>query len=269
MPSASFLSFFTNSVFVAALVTIVICFFARRATRRMELIPSSGQNGFEAIVEVLYDLFEGIVGKHMAPKTFSLLASLFIYILACNWCGILPGVGTIGWGVAEPGILPLNVPHVADPILRPVTSDFNATFGLTLLFMVIWLWWSIREVGFRGFVNHVFGMKGKFTGIMLVLMFFVFLFAGVIEVVSIFFARPVSLSMRLYGNIFAGENLLETMMGLGKTLNLPDWISFLMSIVMPIPFYFLEIVVGLVQALVFTLLCAVYIQLSTAHEEDH
>ncbi|MEO6846047.1 MAG: F0F1 ATP synthase subunit A, partial [Chthoniobacterales bacterium] len=199
MPSASFLDFFTNSIFVAVLVMVVVCFLGRRATRRMELIPSGRQNRFEAIVEALYDMFEGIVGKHMAPKTFSLLASLFIYILACNWCGILPFVGTMGWGHPVAGIFPFNVPHVEVPLLRPVTSDFNATFGLTILFMVFWLVWSIREVGFGGFLKHIFGMKGEFTGIMFVLMAFIFFFAGIIEMVSIFFARPVSLAMRLFG----------------------------------------------------------------------
>ncbi|MEO6848186.1 MAG: F0F1 ATP synthase subunit A, partial [Chthoniobacterales bacterium] len=112
-------------------------------------------------------------------------------------------------------------------------------------------------------------MKGEFTGIMFVLMAFIFFFAGIIEMVSIFFARPVSLAMRLFGNIYAGENLLETMMGLGKTFGFPGWLSFLSSVVFPIPFYFMELLVGFVQALVFTLLCAVYIHLSTAHEDEH
>jgi len=95
----------------------------------------------------------------------------------------------------------------------------------------------------------------------------VFLFVGVIEVVSIAF-RPVSLSLRLFGNVFAGENLLTTMITLGKNLGLPEWVAYPMSIVIPVPFYFLELLVGLLQAAVFMLLCAVYIQLSTSHDEE-
>jgi F-type H+-transporting ATPase subunit a len=95
----------------------------------------------------------------------------------------------------------------------------------------------------------------------------IFFFVGIIEIVSIGF-RPVSLSLRLFGNIFAGENLLITMITLGKTLGVPGWLSAIISVIVPIPFYFLELLVGLLQAMVFVLLCAVYIQLSTTHDEE-
>ena len=94
----------------------------------------------------------------------------------------------------------------------------------------------------------------------------IFLFVGLIEVVSMAF-RPVSLSLRLFGNVFAGENLLGTMITLGDKLNLPSWVGYILSVTIPLPFYFLEILVGLLQAAVFMLLCAVYIQLSTSQEE--
>ena len=87
-----------------------------------------------------------------------------------------------------------------------------------------------------------------------------------IEVISIAF-RPVSLSLRLFGNIYAGENLMHTMSDLGETMGMPLRVSFLMKVIIPIPFYFLELLVGVVQALVFTLLCAVYIKLTTSHED--
>jgi F-type H+-transporting ATPase subunit a len=95
----------------------------------------------------------------------------------------------------------------------------------------------------------------------------IFFFVGVIEVVSIL-VRPVSLSLRLFGNVFAGETLLSSMITLGQTLGLPPVVTYVMSLIVPIPFYFLELLVGLLQALVFTLLCAVYIQLSTTHDEE-
>ncbi|MEO6053369.1 MAG: F0F1 ATP synthase subunit A [Chthoniobacterales bacterium] len=260
--------FITNSVLVALIVTVTILCLARRATRRMELIPGQGQNVFEAIVESLYDTFEGIVGKHMAPKTFSLLASLFLYILVCNWFGLIPGVGSIGWGAPEHAIFPQNIEHMAVPIFRPTMADLNTTLGLALVFMIFWLYWSLKENGLGGFLAHIFGMKGGFKGFMVLIMAPIFFFVGMIEVVSILF-RPVSLSMRLFGNILAGETLLGTMMEMGKIFHFPEWVTFIISITLPIPFYFLELMVGLVQALVFTLLCAVYIQLSTTHDEEH
>jgi F-type H+-transporting ATPase subunit a len=87
----------------------------------------------------------------------------------------------------------------------------------------------------------------------------IFLFVGLIEVLSIAI-RPVALMFRLYGNVFAGESMLETMAHMG----LPGFLMWLP----PLPFYFLELLVGLVQALVFSLLCAVFIQLMCEHEHD-
>src|SRR6202011_2530560 len=107
----------TNSMLVTVIVTIVVVIWARRSTAKMSLIPSGVQNLFEAIVETLYVTFEGIVGKHMIPKVFSLLGTLFIFILAANWFGLVPGVGTIGFGV--PGGVPLTLKEVTQPLLRP------------------------------------------------------------------------------------------------------------------------------------------------------
>src|SRR4029077_13726651 len=115
------------------------------------------------------------------------------------------------------------------------------------------------------FFKHTFGPKGGLTGILKIILIPVFFFVGVIEVISIAF-RLVSLSMRLYGNIFAGENLLHAMSTLGDKLPLP--IAYLSSILLPLPFSFVELLVGLIQSLVFMLFCAFYIQLSTAPDEE-
>jgi F-type H+-transporting ATPase subunit a len=261
----SFRQWLTNSILVSVLVSIFVIWVCRRATRHMTIIPNKKQNAFEAIVQALYDMMEDIVGTHMIGRTFALLATLFIFILASNWFSLLPGVGSIGWGVKEPGFL--NVPDIHTPLLRPTTADLNMTLAMAAVFMVLWLYWSLKEVGIKNFLNHLFGVKGGVKGAMGVVLIPIFFFVGLIEVVSICF-RPVSLSLRLFGNIFAGENLLTTMITLGKTLGLPQWISYLLSISIPIPFYFLELLVGILQATVFMLLCAVYIQLSTAHEEE-
>ena len=95
----------------------------------------------------------------------------------------------------------------------------------------------------------------------------IFLFVGVIEIISILF-RPISLSFRLLGNVYAGESLLHAMNHIGATLGLGGAASFVIGLLAPIPFYFMEILVGLIQAIVFTLLCAVYVQLSASHDEE-
>jgi len=115
---------------------------------------------------------------------------------------------------------------------------------------------------------HTFGPKGGLKGVMGIVVAAVFFLVGWIEVVSMAF-RPASLSLRLFGNIFAGETLLHTMMTLGEKFGLGGSAQFVLSILAPLPFYFMELLVGLLQAVVFTLLCAVYIQLSTTHEEHH
>jgi F-type H+-transporting ATPase subunit a len=261
----SFLDWLSNSIFVGVVVSAFIIWFCRQATKNLTIIPGPTQNFFEAVVQGLYELIEGIVGTHMVARVFSLLATIFIFIIVSNWFALLPGVGSIGWGQPGEGIL--NVPNVTSPLLRPSTADLNMTLAIACVFMVFWLYWSLTEVGVKNFLHHIFGVKGGLTGIMAVILVPVFLFAGVVEAISMAF-RPVSLSLRLFGNVFAGETLLTTMINLGKELGLPSWLAYLSSIIVPIPFYFLEILIGLLQAAVFMLLCSVYIQLSTAHEEE-
>jgi len=134
------------------------------------------------------------------------------------------------------------------------------TMAMSLTFFACWLVWALQSNGPIGFLLHLFAPKGETTGLMKVLMVVVFLVVGCLEVVSILF-RPVSLSFRLYGNIFAGENILEAMSSL-----VPGWFG---RIFIPIPFYFMELLVGIVQALVFMLLTAVFTLLICEHEEDH
>lgn len=251
----TFLEFFTNSILVALIVLGVILWISSKATKGMTLVPHRWQNFFELIVEFLYGQVEGVVGKKMAPRAFPLLGTLFVFILVANWFGLLPFVGTVGWGEGT-GLLSLK--EVERPLLRPATADLNMTLGLSLSAFLMWIYLTISEVGVVGFIKHTFGPKGGLKGFMGVVVALVFLFVGVIEVVSILF-RPLTLAIRLYGNIFAGENVLHAMSGMG---------GFIGSVLFPIPFYFMELLVGLLQAVVFTLLCTVYIQLSTTHD-DH
>ena len=259
----TYLEWLTNSGLVAIFVVLVVLWWARKATITMQLVPGTTQNSFEAVVEFLHDMLEGIVGKHMVGRVFSLLATLFIFILAANWFAILPGVGSIGWGHEVPGY----GFEVTVPLLRPTTADLNMTLGMAVVAFCFGIYWTFSEVGVWGFLVHNFGPKGGLKGVMKIIFAFLFFFVGIIEIVSIL-VRPVSLSLRLFGNVFAGETLLSSMITLGHTLGLPPPVTYLISLIVPIPFYFLELLVGLLQALVFTLLCAVYIQLSTTHDEE-
>lgn len=254
----SVMSFLTNSVVVALLVLGIVFFFSRAATRNMSLVPHKAQNLFEFIIEFLYGRVEGIVGVKQAKLAFPLLGTLFIYILVSNWFGLIPGVGTIGFNISAAG-------EVHDPLLRPPTADLNGTLALALSAFVVWLFLTIKEVGVWGFILHTFGPKGGLKGFMGFVVGLVFLFVGVIEIVSIVL-RPMTLSVRLYGNIFAGESVLHTLGGLLDKSG--GFASFAGSVLFPFPFYFMELLVGLLQAIVFTLLCSVYIQLSTTHD-DH
>ena len=255
----------SNSIVVAAIVTAAVLAFTRMATKQMELIPGARQNFVEYLIEFLYGQVEGIVGKHVAPKAFPLLATVFIFILASNWFGLLPGVGTIGFGVTK---APLVLETMETPLLRPATADLNMTLALAVVFMVVWFWLSITELGVWGTLVHIFGPKGGLQGTLKYMLTPIFMFVGIVEVVSIVF-RPMSLSLRLLGNIFAGETLLYTMAHLGERIGLPSWLSAITAVVFPLPFYFMEILVGALQATVFSLLCAVYIKLATSHDEEH
>lgn len=260
--NSSLLDFLTNSVIVALCVLGIVFLFAKKATTNMTLVPHKAQNFFELVVEFLYGRVEGIVGSKQAKLAFPLLGTLFIYILVSNWFGLIPGVGTIGWGHPTG---PLSIDAAHDPLLRPPTADLNATIGLAVSAFLVWLFLTIKEIGVWGFIVHTFGPKGGLKGVMGLAVAVVFLFVGVIEIVSIAI-RPVTLSIRLFGNIFAGENVLHTMSDLLN--NQGPVVSFLGSVALPLPFYFMELLVGLLQAVVFTLLCSVYIQLSTTHD-DH
>lgn len=244
----------TNSMIVTWLVALGIIIFAQIATKQIKQVPDGAQNFWEWLVEGLHNFLEGIIGHDLVKKTFWFFATIFIFILFTNWAGLIPGVGTIGWGIpnAQGGL-----EHIARPLFRGVNADLNMTLAMAMIFFACWVWWAIHANGFGGFIKHIFGPKGHTEGFMKMMMLVVFALVGVLEVVSILF-RPVSLSFRLYGNVFAGENMLESMAAIVPALS---WL-------IPVPFYFMELLVGLVQALVFMLLTAVFTLLICTHEEE-
>ena len=242
----------TNSMVVTWAVGLLLILWARKATRRMKEVPEGAQNFWEWVVEGFHNFLSGIMGPELARKTFWFFATLMIFITSANYFGLIPGVGSIGWGVGEKWYLL----HVTRPLLRGANADLNMTFGMALVFFVLWFVWGIQANGVGGFIRHILGPKTAAGGALGVVMIFLFFAAGLIEIVSIMF-RPVALSFRLYGNIFAGENILETM----ALIN--PWLGWLIAV----PFYFQELLVGIVQALVFTLLTAAFVLEICLHDE--
>lgn len=241
----------TNSMIVSWAVALVVIVFAQLATRNLKSIPSGTQNFVEWLVGGLYRFLESIIGPRLTKRTFWFFASIFIFILSANWFGLVPGVGSIGWGHQT-----THGFKIVEPLLRGANADVNLTLAMALVFFACWIVWALQEVGPVGMVKELFGPKGDTAGVLKALMIVVFFAAGLLEVISILF-RPISLTFRLYGNIFAGENLLEAMAKIGPHVG---WL-------ISIPFYFLELLMGLVQALVFMLLTAVFTLLMCQHEE--
>ena len=261
-----------NSMIITWIVALSVIVFAQIATKRIRSaataaneVPSGAQNFWELLVEGLYNFLGEILGPKLIKITFWFFATIFIFILFTNWFGLIPGVGTIGMGHHDAqGFF-----HLDRPFLRGGNADLNMTAAMALTFFAFWIIWAVREnahgktgpagvvAGGWGIIKHLFAPKGSETGFMKVFLIVVFFMVGLIEVVSILF-RPVSLSFRLYGNVFAGENILESMQNLVPALG---WL-------IPVPFYFLELLVGLVQALVFTLLTSVFTLLICTHEEE-
>lgn len=239
----------TNSM-VTSWVVVVLLIVGVRAMvgSQPKLIPGRGQALVENLVVGLKNLIEPIVGKKATPATLPFVIGFFIYIVIQNWTGLLPGVGTIGLGYYDAD----GYFYVTRPWIRPANADWNGTIALAVIAMGAWLYIVLRYAGFKALAVDLFGNKAdkKEVGATMWMMLIpLFLFVGVIEVVSIAI-RPLTLSVRLFGNIFGGENLLHGM----------NFIP---------PFYFLELLVGLVQALVFVLLFSVYIGLICNHGDEH
>lgn len=239
----------TNSIVTTWVISIFLIAAVRLWVGVPKLIPDKGQAVVENLIDGLRDLLEPIVGKKAFPMTFPLLISLFLYIMVHNWSGLFPGVGVFGF-FDDHGQLKYW--------MRPANADLNSTLGMALIAMGAWLFISLKVAGPKFFIWELFGNKAdkketpKAIYIMLIP---IFIGVGFIEVISIAF-RPVSLSFRLFGNVFGGENLLVSMTGIAPY-------------VVPVIFYFYEVLVGAVQALIFTLLVAIYVGLMTNHDEDH
>ena len=239
----------SNSILTTWILAVLIIIAVRVLVGTPKIIPNKGQALVENVASGLRDALEPIVGKKMIGKTFPVLCGFFVFILLMNWSGLLPGVGTIKYMTAE---------HDWQDAIRPANSDLNTTLALSILSFLAWTYFVLRYAGFKALVFDLFGNKAdkrELSMLMWLMLGFIFLGVGVIEVLSIA-SRLISLPFRLYGNVFGGENLIHTLGGIAPY-------------VVPAIAGMLEVLVGLIQAFVFTLLSAVYIGLICNHDAGH
>ena len=236
---------------VAALIIAVVTL----GTRRMALVPTGSQNLVEAVVDGVQGMLSGLLEPKVVRWALPLIGTYFIFILLSNLVDLMPGVGSIGYGHAKEGGMPFALDHVERPLLRPPTADANLTVSMAVIYFIMSTIWALRYNGPIGLVKHIFGVKGKIGGFLLIPMAIIFFIVGIVEVISIMI-RPVSLSMRLYGNIYGGENVLTLMLKM-----LPGGMA-------AVPFYFLELIVCIVQAIVFTMLCVAFTATLCSHSDD-
>lgn len=233
---------FTNSMVGALLASIVLLAAAWYITRRDALLPGRMQSLIELPIEWMTGIVAGSSSRWHGYV--ALILSFFLMILIANWIGLLPGVGTVGLLHEDHG------ETVLIPLIRPASADLNFTLGLAIVAFIVFIYWGVRINGVGGYLKELVGEPRY----MAPLMFPIHLISEL--------SRLISLSMRLFGNVFAGEVLLATMVALAP-------------IVVPAVFLGLEAVFGFVQALVFSLLAMTYITLSIAehhgggHGEEH
>jgi len=245
----------TSSMIAVWGVAAVILAVLMLGTRRMALVPTGAQNLVEAVVDGVHGMLSGLLEPKVVRWALPLIGTYFIFILLSNLVDLLPGTGSIGYGHAKEGGLPFALDHVERPLIRPPTADANLTVAMAVIYFIMSTIWALRYNGPIGLVKHIFGVKGKIGGFLLVPMAVIFFIVGIVEVISIMI-RPVSLSMRLYGNIYGGENVLTLMLKM-----LPGGIA-------AVPFYFLELIVCTVQAIVFTMLCVAFTATLCSHSEE-
>jgi F-type H+-transporting ATPase subunit a len=231
----------TNSMVGVLIATAVLLVAAWYITRRATLVPGRLQSVIEFPVEFMANLVQGQGGSRWR-SILPLILTIFLLVLAANWVGLLPGVGTVSVAWTDP-----EGHQALHPIIRPASADLNFTLALAIIAFVAFVSWGIRANGVGGYLKETFIANPAYmTPIM-----------TPIHIVSEL-SRLISLSMRLFGNVFAGEVLLAVMLALTFA-------------VVPALFLGLEAVFGFVQALVFSLLAMTYITLSIAehHGGEH
>lgn len=229
----------TNSLATSTVITAILLFLVYSATRKFIFKGkfTRVQMFFEMMIEGLYGIVESIAGSK-AKVFFPLVMSFFIFIVPSNWSGLLPGAGSVGFDGTIHG------KEVFIPILRAPTADLNTTIALALIAMFFVQYYGFKYLGF-GYLKKFFNFSNPINA-----------FVGILELISDV-SKILSFAFRLFGNVFAGEVLIAVM-------------AFLVPIGAPIPFYALELFVGLIQGLVFLMLSTVFMNMATlGHGDEH
>ncbi len=227
----------TNTFLMTIVVSVLIVTGSLVLSRKKSLIPRGFQNLIEFVIEELLVLVDGVTGdKEQSKKFFPIVATIFIIVILSNWIELLPGLGTIGIN---------NIHHgesIFVPFVRSPSADLNLTLAIAIFSVIAAQFMGIMAIGIKKYV-------GKFLVSPFKKPYFIGTFVGILEIISEF-AKIISFSFRLFGNIFAGEVLLLVMLALAPLL-------------VPLPFLFLEIFVGFIQALVFAMLTLVFFKMAT------
>ncbi len=226
----------TNTLVNTALIDATLLSVCFVTSKKIKYVPGKLQNILEYIIQVFNDLIESVApnrGKIILP----FVVTFFVFILLINWSGLLPGVGTIGFFEEH------EHKKVLIPLVRAATSDINTTLALALVSAVSTHVLSIKLTGIKDYLSRFFSINP------------INLFVGLLELVSEI-TKVVSLSFRLFGNIFAGEVVLVT-------------VSSLFAFLFPLPFMLLEVIVGIVQALVFAMLTMSFMAIMTTPHHAH
>lgn len=228
----------TNTLLHTFLVDTILIAFVVYIYKHVSLVPSATQNLLEIVVDNFYSLTES-VAQNRAARIFPYFMSFFLFILLANWTGLLPGVGTVGFFEEHEG------KRAFLPLFRSPTSDINVTFALAIVSAVATHMLSITTVGIKDYISRFFSLNP------------INLYIGLLEIISEI-TKVVSLSFRLFGNIFAGEVVLLTVSGI-------------FAFLIPLPFLLLEVLVGFVQALVFSMLTMAFMAILTTphHPQSH
>ncbi|MCR4263180.1 MAG: F0F1 ATP synthase subunit A [Candidatus Roizmanbacteria bacterium] len=244
----------TNTLLTTWLVMLFLGIGSLIVSQNLRYVPGRGQVAIESVVEGLHTTFKSILGEKVT-QFFPLLATLFLFIIISNWSGLLPGVGTIGIkeltatsslhstetisqteqadAQTEHGVRPFDI-----PLFRAPTADLNTTLALSIIAMVMLQYWGMAALGSLTYLTKFISFKDPMS-----------FFVGILEFISEV-GKVISFAFRLFGNIFAGEVLLVI-------------VGSLVPIIAPLPFIGLEIFVGFIQALVFSMLLAVFLSIAT------
>lgn len=226
----------TNSMILSWIVTILVVLTVIISTRHLQTVPSGIQNVLEFILESLLNLCNSVIeNREQTKKCFPFIATIFLFVMLNNWMGLLPGIGPIGIYEIHHGEI------ILVPLFRSGNADLNTTLALAIITMIAVQLFAISAIGISKHIKKFFDFRGPIN-----------FFVGILELISEF-AKIISFSFRLFGNIFAGEVLLIV-------------VAFLMPLIAPLPFLLLELFVGFIQALVFAMLALVFIKgASVAH----